>query len=534
MPEQEMPPRGWREWLTPIVYLSNNWLSLIGVLLVTSATVFWLFLLPTTLRGEIDHPYLGILIFMLLPAVFFLGLGLIPLGMYIRRRREQKGHIFPESFARLDLRNVALRRLLWFILVATFANIVIASQLTYSAVNYMDSVTFCGRTCHLVMQPEYTAYHNSPHSRVECVQCHIGPGASWFVKSKLSGTWQVIAATLNTYPRPIPVPVQNLRPARETCEACHWPQRYGGDRLRVIPTYADDQTNTLTKTVLLMHIGGGGGGPGIHGFHVAAGVEVEYAPSDEQRQKIAWVRYRDPSGKTTEYFAPNVKPEDVAKLPKRVMDCIDCHNRPTHTFELPERGLDRTLAAGEIDSSLPFAKKTAIAILKRSYATRDQAAGRSPRHSNASISRTTRPSTLRRRVRSTVPASPYWPSTIGTSFRTCGLPGGPTRTTSVTPISRVVSAATTISTPPRMARGKSRRTAAHATTFWPWTRLLRRSSGTWGCSSRHSRPRFRERGGRAAPPMPGSGAASHPVPESIEYIGRYGASPRHAISGEPG
>ena len=378
MPEQELPPSGWREWLTPIIYLSNNWLSLIGVLLVTSATVFWLFLLPTTLAGEVTHPYLGILIFMLLPAVFFTGLGLIPLGIYVRRRREQKGHVLPTTFARLDLRNIALRRLLWFILVATFANIVIASQLTYSAVNYMDSVTFCGQTCHQVMQPEYTAYHNSPHSRVECVQCHIGPGASWFVKSKLSGTWQVIAVTLNSYPRPIPAPVQNLRPARETCEACHWPQRFGGDRLRVIPTYADDETNTPTKTVLLMHIGGGGGGPGIHGFHVAAGIEVEYAASDEQRQKIAWVRYRDASGKTTEYFAPNVKPEDVAKMPKRTMDCIDCHNRPTHTFDLPERALDRAFAAGEIDPSLPFAKKTAIGILKANYATREAAAAAIP------------------------------------------------------------------------------------------------------------------------------------------------------------
>jgi nitrate/TMAO reductase-like tetraheme cytochrome c subunit len=82
------------------------------------------------------------------------------------------------------------------------ANVAIGSQLAYSAVNYMDSVSFCGKTCHTVMQPEYTAYQNSPHSRVECVKCHIGPGAGWFVKSKLSGTRQLLAVTFNTYPRP--------------------------------------------------------------------------------------------------------------------------------------------------------------------------------------------------------------------------------------------------------------------------------------------------------------------------------------------
>jgi hypothetical protein len=151
-------------------------------------------------------------------------------------------------------------------------NLAIASQVSYSAVNYMDSVTFCGETCHTVMQPEYTAYQNSPHSRVECVKCHIGPGASWFVKSKLSGVGQVLAVTFHTYSTPIPTPVRNLRPARETCEACHWPQKYGEDRLQVIDKFADDQANTLTKTVLLMKIGGGNRGIGIHGTHLGPGV----------------------------------------------------------------------------------------------------------------------------------------------------------------------------------------------------------------------------------------------------------------------
>ena len=168
--------------------------------------------------------------------------------------------------------------------------------------DYMDSVTFCGQTCHTVMQPEYTAYQNSPHSHVECVKCHIGPGASWFVKSKLSGVGQVFAVTFNTYPKPIPTPVHNLRPARETCETCHWPQKYGEDRVQVINKFADDETNTITKTVLLMKIGGGNHGIGIHGTHLGAGrrrVSATATPTKRARPSPGW----NPTvnGKTTVY-----------------------------------------------------------------------------------------------------------------------------------------------------------------------------------------------------------------------------------------
>src|SRR5919205_1133544 len=183
--------------------------------------------------------------------------------------------------------------LIGFVAVATVINTVIASQLSYGAVGYMVSVTFCGQPCHTVMQPEFTAYQNSPHSRVECVKCHIGPGAGWFVRSKLSGVGQVVAVTFNTYPRPIPSPVHNLRPARETCETCHWPEKYSEDRLRIFPKFAEDENNTLTKTVMLLRIGGGNRGMGIHGTHLGPGVKIRYAPADESRQTINWVEYNN-------------------------------------------------------------------------------------------------------------------------------------------------------------------------------------------------------------------------------------------------
>lgn len=371
-----VPPRpAIDKLISPIVHLSSNWVSRIGVALVTSAVVFWLFLFPTAVRGAGAHPYLGILEFLIVPSVFFAGLGIIPIGMWLRVRRERRSGAPPSSVAPLALRKTELRHLLIFVGITTVVNLILGSLFTYQAVGYMDSVAFCGETCHKVMHPEFAAYQNSPHSRVECVACHIGPGASWFVKSKLSGVGQLFAVTFNTYPRPIPTPVRNLRPARETCEACHWPQKFEEDRLRIINSYADDEKNSLTKTVLLMRIGGGHGSPGIHGAHLGPGVEIHYSPADESRQTIPRVHYQNSrTGRNTVYVAADAKPEALKNLPTRLMDCMDCHNRPTHAFQLPERAVNNALASGAISPSLPYIKKRGVELLKKSYASQAEAA----------------------------------------------------------------------------------------------------------------------------------------------------------------
>jgi nitrate/TMAO reductase-like tetraheme cytochrome c subunit len=367
------PTSRFGKWLSPYIHLSSNWLSRIGVVLVTTAAVLWLYLLPTLFRGEVNHPYAGILIFIGLPTLFFGGLILIPLGVVLQRRREKRKGAYPSDFLPLDFKNVEFRRLLLFIGLVTCVNVVIGGQLVYSGVNYMDSVTFCGQTCHTIMQPQYVAYSQSPHARVACVECHIGPGASWFVRSKLSGSYQVYAAIFHTYPRPIPVPVTSLRPARETCEQCHWPARFEGNRLVIIPTYADDESNTLSKTVLLMHIGGGDGLGGIHGAHVGPGITIRYG-SDASRQKMHWVEYSNATtGKKTLFVDDKTNPKTVNPQSGRVMDCIDCHNQPAHKFHLPGEAVDEAIAAGEISPSLPFVKKEGVELLKTSYSSQDQA-----------------------------------------------------------------------------------------------------------------------------------------------------------------
>ena len=371
-----MPGKLFGAWLSSLVYLADNWLSMVGIAIVTSATVSWLFLLPTTLRGDIQNPYIGILSYLALPAFFFAGLFIVPVGIFWKRRRERRAGQYPQSFGPLTWANRPVRHLVILVGLLTTANIVIGSQFTYGAVNYMDTVTFCGKTCHTVMQPEYTAYQNSPHSRVECVQCHIGPGASWFVQSKLAGVGQVFAVILNNYPRPIPTPVHNLRPARETCEACHWPQKYASDRLRIIPKYAEDEANTATKTVLMIKLGGGNNGIGIHGTHLGPGVRIRYAHSDVQRQTIPWIEYNAPGRQTV--YAAEGSPAGPGKLPVREMDCMDCHNRPAHAYEMPERAMDNAMFAGLISPALPNAKKKGLELLKASYGTREAAAARIP------------------------------------------------------------------------------------------------------------------------------------------------------------
>src|SRR6478672_6569849 len=246
-----------RDWARPILFLGQNPITLIGAVITTSSAftiiLFWLYELVH--RGPVQ-PYAGIVIFMILPGVFVAGLLLMPIGGLWRRYRLVREGKLPHVYPSFDLRRPALQRAVLWIAGMTFVNFAILATASYKAVEHMDSVQFCGQTCHSVMAPEYTAYTNSAHSRVACVECHIGSGAPWFVKAKISGVRQLFAVALKTYSRPIPSPVRNLRPARDTCERCHWPDRFTGDKLLIKTKYGDDEANSAATSVLLMKIGG--------------------------------------------------------------------------------------------------------------------------------------------------------------------------------------------------------------------------------------------------------------------------------------
>jgi hypothetical protein len=276
-----------------------------------------------------------------------------------------------------------VRRAFFIVLGLTAVNAILLATSTAAAVGFMDTPEFCGTVCHKVMQPEYTAYQNSPHSRVRCVQCHIGPGASFAVRSKFDGLRQVWKVLLGSYDRPIPSPVHTLRPARDTCEGCHWPAKHYGDKLRLIGRFAEDEKNTPSYTALLLKTGGGAAGAGqqhggIHWWHIYADNRIRYLATDPRRQEIAWVELTTPDGKTTEFLREG-KPAPTAgsiRNQARLMDCIDCHNRPTHLFETPARAADSLLQRQADLRALPFYKREIVKAVSASYATHEQGVAR--------------------------------------------------------------------------------------------------------------------------------------------------------------
>jgi hypothetical protein len=326
------------------------------------------------MRGHADNPYVGIVVFFILPSMFFLGLALIPIGIYLGKDRLQR-----DLQETVFNRKAAILRLAWFLGLTTLLNVIIGTQFTYRAVNYMETPQFCGQSCH-VMKPEFVAHQNSPHSQLECVECHVAPGAAGWIASKTAGTRQLFDVLMNSYPRPIPSAMETNRlvSAAETCENCHWSQEFGSVRLRVISNYAEDEKNTRTQTVLLMMIGGSKFA-GIHGAHFGPGIHTRYAANDAKRQTIPWVEYRNTTTGSTEVFLGEGATQDaVDNLPKHEMQCVDCHNRPTHTFESPERGMNKALALGEIAPSLPYIKRKGVELLKTSYSSNHEASEKLP------------------------------------------------------------------------------------------------------------------------------------------------------------
>jgi len=346
--------------------LLQNTISMLGTALALASLVLILSLFALELIGFEGGPYLGILTFLILPMIFVLGLLLIPMGILIQRRRLAKAAAAGEApplFPVIDLNNTRTRKLVLIFLVMTVVNLTVLAGATYKGVAVMDSTEFCGMACHSVMQPEYTAYQHSPHARVACVDCHIGPGADWFVKSKLDGAWQLVAVALDLYPRPIPTPLHDLRPARDTCEQCHWPTNYVGDKLKINAVFEEDEFNTELRTALLMKVGGlrGRESYGIH-WHVDPGVQIRYR-SDESRMNIYDVELAQADG-TVKLFQPRDMPPEEERGEWRVMDCVDCHNRPTHIFRSPSQELDYALATDRIDSSLPYVKREGVRLLR--------------------------------------------------------------------------------------------------------------------------------------------------------------------------
>lgn len=356
----------------------NNWISATGAVIALGSLFAFMLLFALDATGGGGSAYLGILTFLVAPFFLVLGLSLILLGWLIQRWYLNKsGHLSAFLQFSLDFGNPVERRKFMFFGAGASVFLFLTALGSYRTYHFTESNQFCGEVCHTVMEPEYTTYALSPHARVDCVECHIGEGAKWYVKSKVDGLYQVYATLRDIYPRPVPTPIKSLRPAQDTCEKCHWPQVFTGNLDLMTQSYLSDEGNTPFSVRLIMKVGGGdprlGPVAGIH-WHTDPANRVEYIATDEDRQDIPWVRLSREGAEPVIFLRSDVEDaEAFAAHEIRTMDCIDCHNRPAHVMQGPAEAVDRALALGRLDASVPWLKQNAMEALGGTFSTREEA-----------------------------------------------------------------------------------------------------------------------------------------------------------------
>lgn len=378
--DREAGTPSWRD-PTRLRYLATNLISLFGFMLVGVGLILLATFLIFTLVAPSVNPYIGIVGYMFLPGVLVSGLVLVPAGMllkHLRIRRSTKPRPGEPLYPRIDLNNPKTRMSI--VLFAAFSCFLVLPLLAvsgYFGYRWTESTTFCGKICHTVMKPQYVAHERSPHARVACAECHIGPGASWFVKSKITGLGQVVAVLTNRYPRPIPNAITNLRPARDTCEECHWPAQFYGPEYKELHRYRPDEANSLFVVRMLLKTGGAntlaGRVEGIH-LHMTEYGRMEYVATDPDLQNIVWVRHTLEDGNAIVYRSDG-KPADAPPPEglRRHFDCMDCHNRGAHHFHSSQTAIDLYMSAGRIDARLPDIKQQAVKALAGPYENNEDA-----------------------------------------------------------------------------------------------------------------------------------------------------------------
>ncbi|MEZ5990383.1 MAG: NapC/NirT family cytochrome c [Planctomycetota bacterium] len=338
----------------------SNWISTLGGLMAFFGFVSLVMTLGLETLGTWQGPYLGILSFVLFPILIILGLLLVPAGLLVYRKKLHQ---------RLDQLSDKPLYLARAVAGLTLINLIGVGTVGFEGVHYMSTVNFCGTTCHEAMGPEYRAYQDSPHAHVACVECHVGSGAQHYIQSKINGTRQLIEYVQKSYNRPIPTPVHGLRTARETCEECHWPERWMGTKIRVLSRYREDAENTPYTTVLLMRTGGtrpDGKIVGIH-WHTHPKSVVEYIHSDEDRMEIPWVKVSRPDGTGTVYRTEGVPTNVAPEGERRTMDCTDCHNRAAHRFQTAEDAIDTGFTNALLSRQVPFLRKYGFEVLHQEW-----------------------------------------------------------------------------------------------------------------------------------------------------------------------
>jgi len=372
-PAEENVDRG--PWSYIIRGMWRSPLGLMGVALTTVSITLMVVGLVFDLLGLIANPYANIFTYMILPGGMITGLLLIPVAGFLRRRQWHRFGV-PREHLHINLSDHKHRKFLIGFISLTVINVSVLGLIGYEGYHFTDSSYFCGVVCHQVMAPEYTVYQRSPHAKVACVECHIGPGAEWFVRAKISGLRQVAAVLTDSYSKPIPAPVEHLRPARDTCEHCHWPDKFHGKKVKIFKHFSNDEQSAPQVTEIALHIGGRNPETdifeGIH-WHVSRDVEVQYLAADAQRTQMAKVRVKRPDGSHDEFVKADIELPEGEEGEWRTMDCIDCHNRPTHIYDMPEDVVDFGLLSKAINKEIPGIREDSLAAINALYETREEA-----------------------------------------------------------------------------------------------------------------------------------------------------------------
>jgi hypothetical protein len=358
--------------------VSVNPVGKLGVILTTSSFIIFIFLEIARILDILTNAYIGLITYLLFPSLFIIGLLLIPIAwrQYKRRSGKSTEELLNERFAQSGTETSRYgSRLFQTVAGLTIINMLFMAGAAFQMMHFMDQPRFCGTACHSVMNPEWTTYQVSPHARVKCVSCHVGEGAKAAFDAKLNGIWQMISVTFNLYEKPIPTPVKNLRPARETCEKCHWPEKFYGSLMKIIVHYDNDEQSTPKYSTLSLKIDTRrtGGKSGIH-WHVARENEVRYSSVDDKRIDMVWVEVRQPDGTYRKFENMELaKSASFQSSDVRILDCVDCHNRATHIYQEPDVAVDEKIQSGVIDHSLPYIKREALGALTDSYIEKAQA-----------------------------------------------------------------------------------------------------------------------------------------------------------------
>ncbi|MDX2437670.1 MAG: NapC/NirT family cytochrome c [Acidobacteriota bacterium] len=359
-----------RAYLDFIRAVSLDRLGRVGVVVTTTVFMSFVFMQLAMFSGVVTNSYVGLIVYLAFPVLFVLGLIIIFIAWFLQKKRTglTTTELMESRFGAEGVRgDVAGSKVFRTVAILTFANIVILGAASIKMLHFMDSAEFCGTACHSVMNPEWTTYQASPHARVACVECHVGEGVGALVNSKLNGAWQMVSAAFDLYERPIPTPVHQLRPARETCEKCHWPNKFYGSRLQTRVSHENDEASTPRYTTLNLKIdAGAAGNTGVH-WHISPGKVVRYASVDDEREEMIWVESLQPDGTMRRYTNTRLRSGMVESKDVRTMDCVDCHNRATHIYQQPDRAVDEKIRLGAIDRSLPYIRRESLAAVRGGY-----------------------------------------------------------------------------------------------------------------------------------------------------------------------